>query len=133
MAEPGEQPNPDRLFSEKFLVMPKTDTTRKQFSGGTVTNIEKDQKEQMEHIVEAGSSLEPTWARASHLIGRSTAIQQNDCRVHPNGTDDRGQPVIVRLEDLPATPHNLERIRERVRILNQQLAASGTPLRLRVV
>ena len=40
---------------------------------------------------------------------------------------------ILRLEDLPATPHNLERVREHVRMLNQQLAASGTPLRLRVV
>jgi hypothetical protein len=77
----------------------------KQFPGGTVANIEKHQKQPMEQIEDA---------------------------VHLGGRDNRGHPVILRLEDLPATPHNLERIRERVRLLNQRLAASGTPLRLRV-
>ncbi|HOK45900.1 MAG TPA: hypothetical protein PLA43_10880 [Bryobacteraceae bacterium] len=41
--------------------------------------------------------------------------------------------IILRLEDLPATPVNLERIRERVRLLNLRLLESGTPFRLRVI
>ena len=98
-----------------------------------MANIEKQQKQPMERIIDAGSSADPTCRRTSHLIGRYMTNQQNDGRVHLRGRDDPGQPIILRLEDLPATPRNLERIRERVRMLNQQLAASGTPLRLRVV
>jgi hypothetical protein len=97
-----------------------------------VAKIEKHQKQPMEQIV-AGSSADPTRAHASHLIGRYISNQQNDCRVQLCGREDRGQPVMVRLEDLPATPHNLKRIHERVRSLNQQLAASGMPFRLRLV
>lgn len=41
--------------------------------------------------------------------------------------------IVLRLEDLPATPLNVERIRERVRLLNQRLLESGTPFRLRVM
>jgi len=43
------------------------------------------------------------------------------------------QAIILRLDKLPATPGNVERIRERVRLLNRRLAASGTPFRLRVI
>jgi hypothetical protein len=110
--------------------MPEQMQLVKQFPGGTVSNIEKHLKATMEQIDHADSSAVPTCARASHLIGRYIKGRQNDCRVH---RDDRAQPMIVRLEDTPATPHNLERIRERVRLLNQRLAASGTPFRLRVV
>jgi hypothetical protein len=42
------------------------------------------------------------------------------------------QAIILRLEDLPATPRNLERILERVRLLNERLAESGAPFRLRM-
>ena len=122
-----------RLFSAKVLAMPEQMQLAKAISGGTVANIEKQQKQPMEQIVDAGSSADPTCPRTSHLIGRYMTNQQGDGRVHSSGRDDSGQPIILRLEDLPATPHNLERIRERVRMLNQQLAASGTPLRLRVV
>lgn len=41
--------------------------------------------------------------------------------------------IILRLEDLPSTPQNLERIREKVRQLNERLAESGTPFQLRLV
>ena len=110
--------------------MPEQMQLVKGSSGGTVANIEKHLKPTMEQIDNADSSAVPTCARASHLIGRYTKNREND------GTGKRhdgAQPMILRLEDLPATPHNLERIRERVRLLNQRLAASGTPLRLRVV
>ena len=95
-----------------------------------MANIEKYLKPTMEQIDHADSSEVPTCARASHLIGRYIKNRQNGGRVH---REDGAQPVILRLEDVPATPHNLERIRERVRLLNQRLAASGTPFRLRVV
>jgi hypothetical protein len=99
-------------------------------SGGTVANIEKHLKPTMEQIDNADSSAVPTCARASHLIGRYTKNRENEGTVNRH---DGAQPMILRLEDLPATPHNLERIRERVRLLNQRLASSGTTLRLRVV
>jgi hypothetical protein len=117
----------------EFRAMPEQMQLVKQFSGGTVANIEKHQKQPMEQIVDAGSSGDPTRACASHLIGRYISNEQNDCRVQFYGREDRGQPVILRLENLPATPHNFKRIHERVRLLNQQLAASGMPFRLRVV
>ena len=46
---------------------------------------------------------------------------------------DGTQPVVLRLEDLPATPRNLERIRQQVEYLNRRLALSGAPFRLRVI
>jgi hypothetical protein len=67
----------------------------------------------------------------AQLNARSAAREQRNGR-GPAG-EDRTRPVILRLEDLPATPSNLERIRERVRLLNCRLAASGTPFRLRVI
>lgn len=109
--------------------MPEQMQLVKRSPGGTVANIEKHLKPTTAQIDHADSSAVPTRARASHLIGRYIKNRQNDGRHRDDGT----QPMILRLEDLPATPHNLERIRERVRLLNQRLAASGTPLRLRVV
>ncbi len=85
-----------------------------------MANIEKHQNQPMEKMVDAGLDADPMRARRSHLIGRYVSGQQNE-------------PVILRLEELPATSHNLKRIRERVRLLNEQLAASGMPFRLRVV
>ena len=102
-------------------------------SGGSVANIEKHPKTTVEELYQADSSAVPTRAGASHLFGRNIKNRQNDGRAHLPGDEDRTRPVILRLEDLPATPRNLERIRERVRLLNRQLAASGTPFRLRVV
>jgi hypothetical protein len=101
--------------------------------GGTVANIEKHLKPTVNQIDNADSSAVPTCARAAHLIGRYIKNRQSENGVHSRGGEDRGQPVIVRLEDLPATPHNLERVRESVRFLNQRLASAGAPFRLRLV
>lgn len=98
-----------------------------------MANIEKHPKGTMEQIDQADSSAVPTRARASHLIGHYIKNRHSDGRARLPGEEDRARPVILRLEDLPATPHNLERIRERVQILNRQLAAAGTPFRLRVM
>jgi hypothetical protein len=42
------------------------------------------------------------------------------------------QPIVLRLDGLPGTPVNIERIRLRVDELNAELAASGTPFQLRL-
>lgn len=98
-----------------------------------MANIEKHPKHPMEQIDQADFSAVPTCARASHLVGEYIKDRQSDGRSRIHGAEDRARAVIVRLEDLPATPHNVERMRERVRALNRMLADSGTPLRLRVV
>ena len=43
------------------------------------------------------------------------------------------KPVIVRLENLPATIQNRKHMRDRVRDLNRILESSGTPFRLRLL
>ncbi len=96
-----------------------------------MANIEKHPKQPLEQLDQADSSEVPMHARAAHLIGRYIKNQQSDHRGRTG--EDRTRPVILRLDDLPATPSNLDRIRERVRLLNRRLAASGTPFRLRVI
>ena len=97
-----------------------------------MANIEKHPKHPTEQMDQADSSGVPTCARAAHLIGRYIKNRQSDGRGRMPG-EERARPVILRFEDLPATPRNLDRIRERVRVLNRRLADSGTPFRLRVV
>lgn len=97
-----------------------------------MANIEKHPKATVEQIDRADSGAVPTRARASHLIGRYIKNRHDNGRARASGEEEHVRPVILRLEDLPATPRNLKRIRERVRMLNRQLAASGTPFRLRI-
>lgn len=100
---------------------------------GTVANLEKHPKGLVEQIEQADFSAVPTHARSPHVLGSYIKNRQdNDCgRV--SGREHEAQEVILRLEDVPATPGNIERIRERLRLLNRQLAASGTPFRLRMI
>ncbi len=96
-----------------------------------MANIEKHQKHPLEQLDQADVSVVPTHARAAQLIGRYIKNQQNDgsgC-----SREERTRSAILRLEDLPATPSNIARIRKRVRLLNRRLAASGTPFRLRII
>jgi hypothetical protein len=58
---------------------------------------------------------------------------RNEPRNGPLKLEDAARPIVLRLEALPATPRNLERIREQVRLLNLRLAKTGTPFRLRVM
>jgi hypothetical protein len=46
---------------------------------------------------------------------------------------DKAPRVVLRLRNMPATPGNLERIRNRVHQLNRQLADSEAPFRLRLM
>ncbi len=43
------------------------------------------------------------------------------------------KPILVRLEQLPATAENVTRVRERIAQINQRFEDSGVPLRLRLV
>ena len=97
-----------------------------------MANIEKHPKHPLEQLEQPDFSAVPTHARATHVIGPYIKNHQSDGRGRIPG-EERTRPVILRLEDLPATPGNIERIRERVRLLNRRLAASGTPFRLRVI
>ena len=94
-------------------------------------NIEKHHKHALEQLEQAEFSAVSTHARAPPVIGPITKYPQSD------GWGRRGEghsrPVILRLEDLPATPGNIERIREQVRLMNRRLMASGTPFRLKVI
>ncbi len=96
-----------------------------------MANIEKHPKPTMEEIEGADGSRVPICARASHLIGHYIKNRREDGDGHL--PENQGTPVILRLTDVPATPRNVERMRERVRLLNRRLAASGVPFRLRVV
>jgi hypothetical protein len=101
--------------------------------GGSVANIEKHLKRPIEQIDEADFSEVPTCGRSSRLIGRYIKNRQDGARNHSVPVEDRPRAILLRLEDTPATPSNLERMREQVRLLNRRLADSDTPFRLRVV
>ncbi len=98
-----------------------------------MANVEKHQKHPMEQIDRADFSEVPTRGRSSRLIGRYIKNRQDRVRNHVLPAEKRPQAILLRLEDTPAAPTNMERIRERVRSLNRRLADSGTPFRLRVV
>ena len=98
-----------------------------------MTNIEKHPKQAMEQVDQADLSAVPPRARASHLIGQYLENGKNKAGRHLPAVDDRGASFILRLEDLQASPNNVERMRERVTQLNRRLAESGAPFRLRLV
>ncbi|MEO8341690.1 MAG: hypothetical protein ABI604_18635 [Nitrospirota bacterium] len=101
--------------------------------GGIVANIEKHLKHPMEQIDQADFSEVPTCGRSSRLIGHYIKNREDGARNHVLPVEERPQAILFRLDHTPATPPNLERLRERVRALNRRLADSGTPFRLRVV
>jgi hypothetical protein len=100
---------------------------------GTVANLEKYPKSPIEQLERAESSDVPTSARSPRVVGRYIKNRQGDTRGSAFGRSHATGGVILRLEDVAATPGNIERIRERVRQLNNQLAAAGAPLRLRMI
>jgi hypothetical protein len=59
--------------------------------------------------------------------------QNPSARRNSSAYDSPCQPVLVRLNALPATSENRVRILERVQRLNRFLEESGTPFRLRVL
>jgi len=95
-----------------------------------MTNIGMEMTPTKDLRKQTDSSAGSTRRRVSDLNGPCTTHQRNDCQVEASGP---GEPLILRLESIPATARNLERIRARVRSLNSRLAASDAPFRLRVV
>lgn len=98
-----------------------------------MASIEKHPKQPVEQIDQADFSAVPTRARGSHLVGQYIKNGQNNAGRHRPAGEDRARTFIFRIEDLPASPGNLERMRKRVSRLNRRLAESGTPFRVRVV
>ena len=68
--------------------------------------------------------------RATHA---HAGARQNSAGRHLPAVEDGGASFILRFEDLPANPDNVERMRDRVRQLNRRLAESGAPFRFRLV
>jgi hypothetical protein len=85
-----------------------------------VANIEKHPKPPAEQAGQADFSEVPTCAR------------NGSPRDVPRAEEET-RAVIMRIEGLPPTPHNLTRMQERVKRLNRLLADSGVPFRLRVL
>jgi hypothetical protein len=54
-------------------------------------------------------------------------------RRNGSGEESSAQPVLIRLDTVPATVENRLRILERVRRLNRSLEELGTPFRLRLL
>lgn len=68
-----------------------------------------------------------------HLAGRYINNRRGGRPMRAPVPAERAQATVLRLEHLPATPGNLERIRERVEAWNRRLAETGTPFRLRLL
>ena len=97
-----------------------------------MANIEKHPKHLVEQVAQADFSAVPTCARASHLVGQYIKNRLNEGH-RPTSAAGRGPSVIIRMDAVPATPGNVGRIRERIRLLNRRLQDAGVPFRLRVV
>jgi len=95
---------------------------------GTMANLEKHRKQPLEEFEQADFSTVPTRARSPHVVGNYIKNRQHDTR-HRAGQ----QNVLLRMDDIPATPTNIERLRVRIRKLNHRLADSGTPFRIRMI
>lgn len=98
-----------------------------------MANIEKHPKQTMKRIYQTDFDAVPTSRHESHPIGQDLENGDNTAAGHLPAAEDSATSFILRLEDLPASPDNLERVRERVRRLYRRLAESSAPFRVRVV
>lgn len=60
-------------------------------------------------------------------------LSPENVSAHRNGSESPVEPIIIRLDNMPATDENRLRILECVRRLNGALEESGTPFRLRLL
>jgi hypothetical protein len=81
-----------------------------------------------EAMMNPNKSLQLACAGAAHWSDQQTDAGQQSAK-----SGARPKTMVIRLENLPATAENLERIRERALRLNRQLAASAMPFRVRVL
>jgi hypothetical protein len=98
----------------------------------TMANLEKHTRRPIEPVDEAGFSAVQMSGRSPRLVCSYGKSPQNDVRGRSSAPEYGAHAVVLQL-GLPATPRNVERIRERVRVLNRRLAASGTPFQLRMI
>jgi hypothetical protein len=98
-----------------------------------VAKLEERLKGPVQEAEQADVSAFPTHARAPHVAAGCLKNRRSHVRGRASGPEHGVQAVILRLDDVPANPRNVERIRERIRLLNRQLADSGTPFQLRVI
>lgn len=98
-----------------------------------VANVEKHPKRPFEEAEQADFSTVPTRARSPRIVGRYIKNHEKDARVRASRQRRATQAVILRLANVDPTPQNVERIRERIRMMNQQLASSSKPFRLRML
>ena len=96
-------------------------------------NLEKHVKTPAEQLADAESSLVPTCARGTHLVDRYIKGRRVDQHNGRSAAGPEVPPFVLRLDQLPATPVSLERIRSRVEDSNRQLRRSKVPFRLRMV
>ena len=96
-------------------------------------NLEKHVKTPAEQLADAESSLVPTCARGTHLVDRYIKGRRVDQHNGRGAAGPEVPPFVLRLDQLPATPVSLERIRSRVEDINRQLRRSKVPFRLRMV
>jgi hypothetical protein len=96
-------------------------------------NLEKHVKTPAEQLADAESSLVPTCARGTHLVDRYIKGRRVDQHNGRSAAGPEVPPFVLRLDQLPATPVSLERIRSRVEDINRQLRRSKVPFRLRMV
>ena len=96
-------------------------------------NLEKHVLTPAEQLADAESSLVPTCARGTHLVDRYIKGRRVDQHNGRSAAGPEVPPFVLRLDQLPATPVSLERIRSRVEDINRQLRRSKVPFRLRMV
>ena len=60
-------------------------------------------------------------------------LSPQNVAAHRNGNEAPVEPIVIRLDNMPATDENRLRIQECVRRLNRALEESGTPFRLRLL
>jgi len=96
-------------------------------------NLEKHVKTPAEQLADAESSLVPTCARGTHLVDRYIKGRRVDQHNGRSAAGPEVPPFVLRLDQLPATPVSLERIRKRVEDINRQFRQLKVPFRLRMV
>jgi hypothetical protein len=62
-----------------------------------------------------------------------STLSPENVSAHWNGNECPLEPIVIRLDNMPATDENRLRILECVRRLNGVLEESGTPFRLRLL
>jgi hypothetical protein len=99
----------------------------------TVVNLKKNVTPPIEQLVETECSLVAPHTRSAHPVGRCMKDRGPDQQYSEGPAKPAAPSFVLRLEELPATPVYLARIRKRVEEINRQLQQAELPFRLRVM